>query len=187
LNVVQPIPANFAWQTQGSATLTTNLGTLRIHNNTESPFSIHAQVMAAPATPWHAIFGLRLSGGQSIAGNVNAGACVSDGTQYEWISLPNTIGSQTFVVWYASNNTTFSNFFVNAGFPMSFSFPPDMYLRIGDDGTTNKTFDVGYSPTGPWFNAYTEGRTTNLTISKLGILVNGGAGAVELFHLSTTN
>jgi hypothetical protein len=186
-NVTLPIPANFAWQSQGSATLVTTFGTMRLYRATESPFNIHAQVMAAPATPYHVIAGIRLSGGQGITGNVNAGFCVSDGTKYEWISLPNTVGSQTFVVWYATNNTTFSNFFVNAAFPMPFSYPPDMYLRIGDDGSTNKTFDVGYSPTGPWFNAYSEGRATNLTISQIGILVNGGASAVELFHLSVTS
>jgi len=65
------------------------------------------------------------------------------------------------------------------------SWPPLMYVRIGDDGT-NKTIDVGPAPAGPWTNLLSQASATNLSVSKLGPYVNGGFCTIEVFHVAVT-
>lgn len=190
-NVTQPVPANFAWQSQGSATITTTYGTLRLFRATEVAFNIHAYVTPVPgSTPYHVILGYQATG-NSIGTNIGGGLCISDGTKYEICYFPFSTGggnSNELVIFYAANNTTNSATVLNSqpGF-LPYCYPPNTYVRFGDDGTTNKTVDIGSTPNGPWVNVFSQGRTTDLTASQVGIFVNGGTTFVELFHYSTTS
>lgn len=184
-NIALPIPGNFAWQSQGSATLVTTFGTLRVARTaSEASFNVHAQVMTAPSTPYHIILGVQTQG--SLGANVGAGICVSDGTQYELFYPGFVSGGVQIVIFFNTSNTVNSSTPYNvAGGPAPWSAPPIWYVRVGDDGT-NKTFDVGPSPSGPWTAVFSEGRTTHLTISKVGVFVNGGPATVECFHVAVT-
>lgn len=188
-NVTLPIPGNFSWQSQGSATVDTTTGQIIVSRlAAEASFNIHAYVIAAPATPYHVIMGIVGRGNN----NANKGACVcfSDGTKYEIALFPFVDFTQNndLVVFYNTNNTTNSSTPLNdvTNFVMPACYPGFIFVRLGDDGTTNKTFDIGPTPTGPWQTLLTQGRTTNLTPSKVGIYINGGPTQVTLFHLATT-
>ncbi len=189
LQVTLPILGNFSWQSQGSATLDTSLGGILIGRSAaEAIMNVHAYVMTAPSTPYHVIFGY-IARGQNNA-DKGGGVCFTDGTKYEIALFPfqDGNGNGSFVVFYNTNNTTNSSTPLNDGtnFNLPTCYPQMMFVRLGDDGTTNKTFDIGPSPSGPWTQVLSQGRTTNLTPTKVGIFVNGGPAQCFLFHLSTT-
>lgn len=179
-------PSAFSWTQAnfGSCVQDSTHGGLAIDNPTsEGSFQIRALVKSVPATPWHIEFGYVQCPALAQASNEMSGPCLSDGTKFTIYTSMFQGTRDRCVEFYCTNFTTWGGTIpINAGFT---SVGTMVWMRLGDDGTTNRTVDLscdGYT----WYQISSESRTAGLTASQVGIYVNGGPQGIRLFHYKET-
>jgi hypothetical protein len=179
-----PNAQTWTQQSFGSCSSDTTHGGISILNTaSEAAFNVHALTFPTPATPYHIEFTYFQYKANST--NFMTGACFSDGTKYEIFDPAFQQAYGNSVVFYLTNNTTFSSTPVNTNNANNLGFPPTLFwVRIGDDGT-NKTWDVsvdGYR----WSQVGSEARATNFVATKAGIYVDCGPSYIRLISCKIT-
>lgn len=185
----------WSWINQGSATVSTTNGGIQLINNvSESPTSqpmIHGYVFSAPAVAYHVILGFTAVSLKGAATNSNlntiVGGLFSDGTKAlmcgPWDS------NNFYGEWEAFYNPVFLSGGYTGFSAMADTFlaqrTPMVWIRLGDDLSTNRTFDIGPNPY-TWINVLTQGRTVGLTATKVGVCINGGPSAMHLHSVTVT-
>lgn len=167
----------------GCTTNTANGGISILNTAAEGAINVHALTFPVPATPYHIEFGY--FGRKANSTNFMVGACFSDGTKYEIYDPAFQAVWGDHVVFYLSNNTTFSNTPVNnnQGNNLGQVSSP-IWVRLGDNGTL-KTWDCsvdGYN----WTAVGSESSATNFTATKAGIYVDCGPSYVRCISVKVT-
>ena len=179
---IKPIDANYSWVNQGTATETTQNGSITLIDGTnEANFNVHARVKAVPATPYHVIAAYTFYQGANA--NQLLGLGWRDSATGKMIIYGNfQLTVNQIVAFTCTNPTTFGG-----GTPINqtgFQFSGMFWLRIGDDGV-NRTYDIGTDGQ-TWLNLLTEPTGTFLTADQVMFFINGGKASMKLYSWQET-
>lgn len=180
--VIPPVPGDFAWVNQGSATVSSANGGLLLTTPGAASINIRAQVATAPAIPFDAKCLVSLL---NVCGGFRAGICFREAATGKFLTLSSGGGSTSdpfFTISRWTNATTFST--QPATFnPTIAVFSNGCWLRAVHDGT-NITFHL--SPDGfNWIQYYTEAKAAFFTTEpdQVGIFLNPESTAAPNSHM----
>jgi hypothetical protein len=184
--VTRPVSSAYAWINQGSATLSTSNGGMKLTAPTGS--NLRIQKAAAPATPYTITAGFLFhparengSGAGLIFRQSSDGKVHHILLQLTAAAPANSLSFNSELGSYKHTNpTTFSaSYFVNGNTEAVLT--ADVWLRIADDGTNRI---VSYSRDGETFaTLHSVGRTDFLTADEYGFFATA-LGTMTLFHLA---
>lgn len=172
-----PVPGDFAWINQGTATLDTTYGGMYLY----APFAGQNTRMlkqSAPATPYTITAAIR----PSVGGNNYSGVCwrqSSDGKEILFY-IGRSLSIYRLYLTKFTNPTTYNSDYTNAYLNIDAAL---IYLRLEDDGTNRKCH---WSLDGQHFHQfYSVGRTDFLTADEVGFFAdcNQAAGGDAATHL----
>lgn len=166
---LSPVPLLNTWTAlnQGSITIADNKGGISIAMSVDANEQVRGVVRAAPSTPYHVVYGFMLDWFQ-----ISTTTCInqvvlgwrqsSDGKLHGaaiGVDRNSTTKDFQLVLNRWSNESTY----VSTDFATQSISPRQIYwVRIGDDGTTNRTIDMSGDGIN-WTNIWTGSRTTYLT------------------------
>ena len=168
--VTPPILTDFTVINAGTSTTDITHGGIRLNTITgDNAFNFHGLVKSAPATPYHVI--TCLVPAVSGVSNSQIGLAfreASTGKIVQWGTFQNS--STQYVAFYLSDNTSFGGTAINTS---SSAWSGQICLRIGDDGVTNRTYDISVDGRITWVQVGTESRTSNFVADQVGLFVDG--------------
>lgn len=179
------VSGDFSWVNQGTATLSTARGSLRLHApDVGTGDNLRLLVKSVPSTPYTIDVKLQQHGPSEDswqAGVVWRQSSNGRLVTWHW-SMKTTEFRLSHVKW---NSPTVLNSGYGAEEHKNIPGQPPQFLRLEDDGTNRK---VHYSPDGwHWVEFFSVGRTDFLTADQAGIFVNnnsvgGSEGASACFY-----
>lgn len=187
--VFPPVIGNFTAVNTGTATFDGTLGGVRMSTlSGDATMNAHMLVKAAPMTPYHAITCIAIPIG-SPNSNAQIGMVfrnsVSGGLN-TWGIFQNVVN--TYISFYLSNPTTYGGTLINTtNVSWSANSPGSLCLRIGDDGVTNRTYDISVDGRINWINIGSDTRINNFIADQVGLLVNGGLQEAWFLDYEETN
>jgi hypothetical protein len=172
-------PVNGDFSDLGSPTTTTTYGGILVEG-AGTPFNIVGRVKTAPATPY-TITAAFLVQGRSTT-NASAGLLFRESGSGK-LSTFNAFQEAPFlrsVVFRMTNLTTYGGA-IDLNDSTYFWGGPLIWLRISDDGTTNRVYSR--STNGQvWTTLLTQARTTHLTADQVGFYADGAGEQIHLLH-----
>jgi len=191
-----PVSSNFAWQNQGSATVSTTNGYTYFVAPGTGAAHVTGRNIAAPSTPYHAIFAWSWQVmSQTINdGDYRVGPYWTDGTGI--VSVNHRLGASgggsvmDISKWNTTTSFAAHYFYTAAFYPL-----PVIWCRIGDDGSgSSSARTVDFSVDGVnWQNAWSSSRTDFITPTKIGFQIAFNVApsttnvTVAWLHYSTTS
>jgi hypothetical protein len=163
-----PPTTGWSWDNQGSATVDTSKGGLRLDSPADAAAALHVYHRAAPSVPY-VITAIMLIDIYAVNYN-SAGLCFrqsSDGKIHAF-----HLGLETALLLRSNkwtNSSTFSAHYDGGGFSMLHHRLWPAFLRIGDDNT-NRICSISVDGQN-WYTYKTIGRTDFLTADQVGIFV----------------
>lgn len=182
-----PLVSAFTWDNQGATTATDQAGMIRLDGGSATSDSARVLYKSAPSTPYHIIAAFKWY--NTDAALLDMGLMFrqsSDGKLYSHgIRLTGTAATLNTLIasWITSTSTKTA-----VQGPAAAHFPADVFwARIGDDGATNRTFDLSIDGIN-WINLHTVSRTSHLTANQVGFFHNStrasGTNVVQTLLLS---
>lgn len=166
--VTEPIPGNFSWMNQNTATLTTTFGGMQLFSPHTSG-QVNIQYLAYPSTPFTRTMAF-LPSNPVAATNNGMGFVFSDGTKIEtfFLVMGTVVQLQVDTGATAAGGLT-ANLF-NATYQGITSL---VWLQYSDSGS-NRTFKISLDSGSTWYQLYTEATNTFLTPTRLGFMIDAG-------------
>jgi len=193
--ITVPTSGNFAWQNQGSATVSTTNGYTYFVSPGTGAYNVVGRNINAPSTPYHAIFAWTWQAmSQTIFdSDYRTGPYWTDGTKL--ITVNSYLGSGGGSVIRISKFATVTDASPVDYFSLTaFNSLSVTWYRIGDDGSgSSSARTVDFSVDGVnWQNAWSSSRTDFLTPTKIGFQITTDASSstttitAAWLHYSTT-
>lgn len=177
-NLNPPVPGDFSWVNQGTASLNTSQGGIQIIGPSVGGDNIRAQVRTAPATPYTITALLCMNFGNAFP--TTGGLCFRQTSNGRMVVFggfwTNLIGSQKF-----TSATSF-----NSDYSTGYSFvrAPFIWLRLADNGT-NRIMSASYDGIN-FITLHSITRTDWLTADQVGFYVHPTGTAANITCLSWT-
>jgi hypothetical protein len=165
-----PVDANFSWTNQRGSSSTTGTGGSQLHFPASGSSATNAETLwnySYPGGNFTVTLGFQTTGVTPFYNNGGLG--ITDGTKFECLAygggtVTSSISSGTISINYFTNSTTYSSSpLANVYTGVS---PSVAWMKLQDNGT-NRIWSFGFDGQ-TWPITLTEGRTANLTPTKIG-------------------
>lgn len=171
-----PTQYSWSWVNQGGATVDASSGGIVINAPIDSGADqIRARVKTVPSTPYTIT--------AAVVPNI-----VNNGFAMSGIMIRDSVSGKIELFGLQTHQLvvkTYSGPAAWTGTPFGINntwWHPIMWLRIADDGTTNRTFSLSFDGKG-WVQVYQEARTTYLTADQVGFLADSNSSS---YNAATT-
>ena len=178
--LIDPSLTSWSWINQGTATVSTTNGGIYLFDGTQGTDHIAIREFASPGGNFTRTFGFMAYASQQGASD-QFGVCFRESSSGKLVTM-GMVTSSLFIAKWNSPTSFSANYSATIGAPTgwlgAFQNPQYLvYFRLGDDGSTNRTFSVSLDGV-HFLTLLSQTRTDFMTPDQLGFFVNNrSAGA----------